>query len=41
MCRIGNPEWLELSVYHDDYISDEEEELALHDDDTMWEEYDD
>lgn len=32
MCRIGNPEWAEKSVFDDDYVKEEDELTALDDD---------
>lgn len=39
MSRIGNSEWLEMSVYHDDYMSEEDKELSPLDNDYVPEKY--
>lgn len=39
MSRIGNPEWGEVSIYHDDYVSKEDLELSPLDDDYVPEKY--
>ena len=39
MSRIGNPEWGDMSIYHDDYVSEEDRELSPLDDDYIPEKY--
>ena len=36
---LGNPEWKETSIFDDDYLSEEEQELSPLDDDYVREEY--
>ena len=36
---LGNPEWKETSIFDDDYLSEEEQELSQLDDDYVREEY--
>lgn len=36
---LGNPEWLETSVFDDDYCSEEERDISPIDDDFIRDEY--
>lgn len=36
---LGNPEWKETSIFDDDYLSEEKQELSPLDDDFVREEY--
>lgn len=39
MGRIENPEWAEMSVFHDDYASEEDMKLSPLDDDYVPDKY--